>query len=129
PKPAAGFYRSQCDPREEIVLEPAFDWARGDRNESFNVAMVSSNCGHLKIYIGDRLVAEVDPDRQNFPYLAHPPFVANIRQGINGPWGDLKLEDYIDGKKVITKMMSGSGADRQLHANADDLELNGDGID
>jgi beta-galactosidase len=110
-------------------LEPAFDWARGDRNESFSVAMVSSNCSHLKIYIADRLVAEADPDRENFPHLAHPPFVTNIRQGINGPWGDLKLEGYIDGKKVITKMMSGSGADRQLHANADDLELNGDGID
>ena len=24
PKPAAGFYKSQCDPTEEIVLEPAF---------------------------------------------------------------------------------------------------------
>jgi hypothetical protein len=33
PKPAAGFYKSQCDPKEEIVLEPAFDWARGDRND------------------------------------------------------------------------------------------------
>ena len=52
PKPAAGFYKSQCDPKEEIVLEPAFDWSRGDRNESFNVAMVCSNCEHLKIYIG-----------------------------------------------------------------------------
>ena len=29
PKPAAGFYKSQCDPDEEIVLEPAFHWARG----------------------------------------------------------------------------------------------------
>jgi hypothetical protein len=37
PKPAVGVYRSQCDPQEEIVLEPAFDWSRGDRN-SFNVA-------------------------------------------------------------------------------------------
>ncbi|HLZ97161.1 MAG TPA: glycoside hydrolase family 2 TIM barrel-domain containing protein, partial [Steroidobacteraceae bacterium] len=26
PKPAAGFYKSQCDPDEEIVLEPAFHW-------------------------------------------------------------------------------------------------------
>jgi beta-galactosidase len=56
PKPAAGFYKSQCDPKEEIVLEPAFDWARGDRNESFNVAMVCSNCEHIKIYIGNRVV-------------------------------------------------------------------------
>lgn len=128
-KPAGGFYKSQCEPREEIVLEPAFDWSRGDRNESFNVAMISSNCDHLKIYIGDRLVADVDPDRQTFPHLKYPPFVANIRQGINGPWGDLKLEGYIDGKKVITRMLSGRGADRQFHLEPDDRELIGNGID
>lgn len=129
PKPAAGFYKSQCDPKEEIVLEPAFDWSRGDRNETFTLAMVSSNCDHLKIYIGDRLVADVDPDRQTFPHLKYAPFVANIRDGIGKGWGDLKLEGYIDGKKVITKMLSGSGADRQLLVSPDDLELVGDGID
>lgn len=129
PKPAAGFYKSQCDPKEEIVLEPAFDWSRGDRNESFNVAMICSNCEHLKIYIGNRLVAEVDPDRQNFGNLAHPPFVANIRDGLRGPWGDLKIEAYIGGKLVVTKMMSGKGVDQQLLVEPDDRELIGDGID
>lgn len=129
PKPAAGFYKSQCDPKEEIVLEPAFDWSRGDRNESFSIAMISSNCDHLKIYIGDRLVADVDPDRQTFPHLKYAPFVTNIRDGIGKGWGDLKLEGYIDGKKVITKMLSGSGADRQLLVSPDDPELVGDGID
>jgi beta-galactosidase len=129
PKPAAGFYRSQCDPQEEIVLEPAFDWSRGDRNESFNVAMVCSNCDQLKIYIGDRLVADVDPDRQTFPHLQYPPFVTNIREGIGKGWGDLKLEGYLKGQKVVTKMMSGRGADRQLLVEPDDLELLGDGID
>src|SRR6266487_2813829 len=54
PKPAAGVYKSQCDPKEEIVLEPAFDWSRGDRNESFNVAVVCSNCERVKIYMGER---------------------------------------------------------------------------
>ena len=129
PKPAAGFYKSQCDPKEEIVLEPAFDWSRGDRDESFNVAMVCSNCEQLKIYIGDRLVADVVPDRKTFPHLPYPPFVTNIRDGLRGPWGDLKIEGYIGGKLVITKMMSGRGADRQLLVEPDDLELIGDGID
>jgi len=129
PKPAAGFYKSQCDPKEEIVFEPAFDWSRGDRNESFNIAMICSNCEHLKIYIGNRLVAEVDPDRQNFGNLAHPPFVANIRDGLRGGWGDLKIEGYIGGNLVITKMMSGKGVDQQLLLEPDDRELIGDGID
>lgn len=129
PKPAAGFYKSQVDPKEEIVLEPAFDWSRGDRSESFALAMISSNCEHVMIYIGDRLVAELDPDRQAFPHLAYPPFATNLRDAIGKGWGDLKLEGYIGGRKVVTKMMSGRGADRQLLVEPDDRELIGDGID
>src|SRR5262249_10753774 len=112
-----------------IVLEPAFDWARGDRNESFNVAMICSNCEHVKIYIGERLAAEADPDRQTFPNLKYPPFVVNLRPAVGRGWGDLKIEGYIAGQKVMTKMMSGRGADAQLLMEPDDRELIGDGID
>ena len=129
PKPAAGVYKSQCDPKEEIVMEPAFDWSRGDRNETFTLAMVSSNCERVKIYIGDRQVADMEPDRKTFPSLKYPPFITNVRDAIGKGWGDLRLEGYIDGHKVITKMMSGRGADRQLHVEPDDTELMGDGID
>jgi beta-galactosidase len=129
PKPAAGFYKSQCDPKEEIVLVPAFHWARGDRNRSFDVAMVCSNCDHIKVYIGERLVAALDPDKQNFPNLLHPPFVTDIREAFRAGWGDLKIEGYIGGKLVVTKLMSGKGVDRELSIQPDDLELLGDGID
>ena len=129
PKPAAGFYKSQCDPSEEIVLEPAFDWARGDRNETFTIAMICSNCEHVKIYMADRLIAEVDPDRKEFPHLKHPPFVANIRPAFNKAWGDLRMDGYIGGKKVISKTLSGKGIDQQFHLEPDDRELLGDGID
>jgi len=130
PKPAGGFYKSQCDPKEEIVLEPAFDWSRGDRNETFTIAMVSSNCDNVKLYIADRLIADLKPDRETFAHLKYPPFVKNIRDEIHrGAWGDMKIEGYIDGQKVITKMLSGRGADRQLLVEPDDRELVGDGID
>jgi len=129
PKPAAGFYKSQCDSKEEIVLEPAFDWARGDRNETFNLAMINSNCEHLKIYINNRLVAEVNPDKENFGNLPYPPFVTNLREGIRKGWGDLRIDGYIGNQKVISKTMSGKGVDRQFHLEPDDVELIGDGID
>jgi beta-galactosidase len=130
PKPAAGFYRSQCDPSEEIVLEPAFHWARGDRDESFTVAMVCSNCDHLKLYIGETLIAELDPDRKTYGHLPHPPFVSNIRQAFGkARWNDLRIEGYLAGKRVVTKTMSGKGVDRQFHVEADDKELSGDGSD
>jgi beta-galactosidase len=129
PKPAAGFYKSQCDPKEEVVLEPAFDWARGDRNETFTIAMVSSNCEHIKIYIGERLVAELNPDKENFGNLSYPPFVTNLRAAIGRGWGDLRIDGYIGGNKVISKTLSGKGADQQFHVEPDDTELFGDGID
>jgi len=129
PKPAAGFYKSQCDPSEEIVLEPAFDWARGDENQTFTDALVCSNCEQLKFYIGERLIAEVEPDRKTYDHLKYAPFVTNLRAGIGGGWNDLRIEGYIGGKKVIERTMSAKGVDRQLLVQPDDRELIGDGID
>jgi beta-galactosidase len=129
PKPAAGFYKSQCDPSEEIVLEPAFDWARGDENETFTNALVCSNCEKLKFYIGDRLIAEVEPDRKTYDHLKYAPFVTNLHAGIGGGWDDLRIEGYIGGKRVIERKMSAKGVDRQLLIEPDDRELVGDGID
>ena len=129
PKPAAGFYKSQCDPSEEIVLEPAFDWARGDENETFTNALVCSNCEKLRFYIGDRLIREVEPDRKTYKYLKYAPFVMNLHEAVSRGWGDLRIEGYINGKKVIERKMSGKGADQQLVVEPDDRELIGDGID
>jgi beta-galactosidase len=129
PKPAAGFYKSQCDPAEEIVLEPAFDWARGDENETFTNALVCSNCEKLKFYIGERFIAEVEPDRKTYDHLKYAPFVTNLHAGISAGWDDLRIEGYINGKKVIERKMSAKGVDRQLLLEPDDRELVGDGID
>ena len=129
PKPAAGFYKSQCDPSEEVVLEPAFDWARGDENETFTRALVSSNCEKLKYYIGERLIAEVEPDRKTYQHLKYAPFVTNLHEGIGRGWEDLRIEGYINGKKVIERKMSAKGVDKQLLVEPDDRELIGDGID
>ncbi|HLA94845.1 MAG TPA: glycoside hydrolase family 2 TIM barrel-domain containing protein, partial [Pyrinomonadaceae bacterium] len=131
PKPAAGFYRSQCEPSEEIVLEPAFHWACGDENEAFTFGLVSSNCEKLKYFVGDKLVAEADPDRKTYPNLTYAPFNPNLRSSIWGgvKWDDLRIEGWIGGKKVIERKMSGKGVDREFVIKADDTELKADGID
>ncbi len=130
-KPAAGFYRSQCDPAEEIVLEPAFHWACGDENEAFTQGLVSSNCEKLKYFVGEKLVAEAEPDRKTYPNLKYPPFNHNLRSSIWGDtkWADLRIEGWIGGKKVIERKMSGKGVDREFVVKADDAELKADGID
>jgi len=129
PKPAAGFYKSQCDPSEEIVLEPAFDWARGDESQSFTNALVCSNCEKLKYYVGDRMIAEVEPDRKTYPSLKYAPFTADLRSAIGKKWEDLRIEGYIGGKMVVERRMSSKGVDQQFIVSPDDKQLAADGID
>ncbi|HKV62208.1 MAG TPA: glycoside hydrolase family 2 TIM barrel-domain containing protein [Candidatus Acidoferrum sp.] len=128
PKPAAGFYKSQCDPAEEVVLEPAFHWARGDESIGFTKAVVCSNCDHLKFYIGEKLVAEVDPNKREFAHLRYAPFVADLERAVF-QWGDLRIDGYIQGKQVISKTLSGRGVDQKFTLLPDDTKLIADGAD
>ena len=136
PKAAAGFYKSQCDPEEEIVLEPAFHWARGDESVGFTKAVICSNCDHLKVFTrADSLegnpwmpLDELDPDRTEFQYLKYPPFVLDVRKYRAG-WGDLRIDGYLNGKQVISKSLSGRGVDTKFSLAPDDLTLKADGAD
>ncbi len=128
PKPAAGFYKSQCDPAEEIVLEPAFHWARGDASVGFSKAVICSNCDHVKLYIADELIADVDPDRKTFQHLQYAPFIVELGELFH-KWGDLRLEGYIQGKQVIVKKYSGKGIDQKFTLFPDDSNLFADGAD
>ncbi len=141
PKAAAGFYKSQCDPAEEVVLEPAFHWARGDEPVDFTQAVVCSNCDHLKFYLrvqGDpsskwQLLAELDPDHAEFPHLAWPPFILDVKKAnmhrFAFPWGDLRIDGYLKGKQVISKSLSGRGVNQRFMLVPDDRELLADGAD
>jgi beta-galactosidase len=127
PKPAAGFYRSQCDPAEEVVLVPAFQWAAGDESVHFSKAVVSSNCDHLKFYVDDKLEVEADPDRVQFSHLKYAPFVVDVSKFHK--WGELRIDGYIQGKQVISKKYSGKGIDQKFMLLPDDTSLVADGAD
>lgn len=141
PKPAAGFYKSQCDPAEEVVLEPAFHWARSDESVGFTKAVFCSNCDHIKVFVRANsdpakpwvLVAEIDPDRLEFEHLKYPPFILEIDKidlkKLSAPWGDLRIDGFIKGKQVISKSVSGRGVDTKFALVADDDELRADGAD
>jgi beta-galactosidase len=132
PKPAAGFYKSQCDPEEEIVLEPAFHWAAGDEALRFTVAMICSNCDHLKLYVKGKsdwdLLAEADPDRVQFAHLRYAPFSIDLTKAQH-EWGDLRIDGYLKGQQVVSKTYSGRGVDQKFSVRADDTELSADGAD
>jgi beta-galactosidase len=135
-KPAGGFYKSQCDPSEEIVLEPAFHWARGDESVGFTTAVVCSNCNHLELHsragsvAGNpwKKIAEADPNREEFPHLKYPPFFFDMRHYRAG-WGDLRIDGFLAGKRVISKTLSGRGVDSRFLLLADDHQLTADGAD
>ncbi len=127
PKPAAGFYKSQCDPDEEIVLEPGFHWSASDEYDWDKNAVVSSNCDHLKFFVGGKLVAEADPNRKDFGNLPHPLYVLDLSNV--DEMGDLRIEGYIAGKKVIEKVYSGKAIDQKFELRADDDVLEADGRD
>ncbi len=139
-KAAAGFYKSQCDPAEEVVLEPAFHWASSDESTNFTKAVVCSNCDHLKFYVRKNsvasnpweLVAELDPDRTEFAHLTYPPFVLDLvqleKERQHG-WGDLRIDGFIKGKQVASKSLSGAGVDQKFALLADDAALMADGAD
>ena len=136
PKPAAGFYKSQCDPAEEVVLEPAFHWARGDESVGFSKAVICSNCEHLKVFIRSAnkannewtLLAELDPDRTEFAYLKYPPFILDAGK-VRAGWGDLRIDGYLSGKLAISRSLSGRGVDRKFDIIPDDLILEANGAD
>jgi beta-galactosidase len=132
PKPAAGFYKSYCDPAEEIVLEPAFHWASSDESVGFSKALVCSNCDHLKFYVRHKddwtLAAELDPDRSEFASLPYPPFILDLQKS-REKWGDLRIDGYLQGKQVISRTFSGLGVDQKFSILLDDAELAADGAD
>jgi beta-galactosidase len=129
-KPAGGFYKSMCDPEEEVVLEPAFHWARNDESIGFTKALVSSNCDNLKFYLAGKLIADAQPDRETFRHLKYAPFFPRLdKQPLDRPWGDLRIDGYIAGKKVITRNFSGKGLDQQFCLLPDDTTLVADGAD
>jgi beta-galactosidase len=129
PKRAAGFYRSQCDPADEVVVEPAIHWAPSDQAGGLQKLVVCSNCERLQFYVANKLIRELAPDRAQFPHLPHPPFVLDFGDDLDGNWGDLRIEGYIAGKRAMVKNYSGKGVDQQFLLRTDDTGLIADGAD
>lgn len=132
PKPAAWLYKSMCDPNEQVVLEMGHHWARNDESVGITSVYLLSNCDTLKCYLidkdGEHMFAEGGPDRKTYPNLPHAPFNFPVKTSTN-IWGDLRVDGYLKGKKVITRTWSGSGIDAKFLLVPDDTTLLADGTD
>ncbi|GAA5019835.1 glycoside hydrolase family 2 protein [Actinopolymorpha pittospori] len=141
-KPGAAIYRSQVDPARRVVIEPAFTWnppefgqanAFGGRAEGRlwspgAEAMICSNCDRLEVYLGERHVASIAPDRERFPHLPYAPsFVDLTLAETDDP--ELRIDGYLDGKLVGTRRFSGDRSGDSLALTPDETEILADGVD
>jgi len=137
PKFAAYAYASQCEPGEEIILEPVTFWARGERNIGGVLPLiVLTNCDEVELKYGNNAPKRVGPDRENFPHLPHPPVVIDRRHftaeelGLWGmKWEDGTLTGLIGGKPVKTVHLARDPLATTLEVKADRGRLAAKGRD
>jgi len=141
-KPGAAFYRSQVDPAERIVLEPAFTWdppelshARSapgrpeDRNWGpGRRAVIGTNLDRVEVYLGGVHIGSALPDHKRFPHLAYPPAFIDIDISAGGD-SDLTVEGYLEDRLVVTRKFAGDREGDSIRLTADAAELVADGRD
>lgn len=130
PKLGASFYQSQGDPATEAVILPSFYWdfsAHTPSGPGQNAA-IFSNCERLELFLDDKHHATLQPDGASYPHLKHAPFFADLQlDGAGSP--ELRIEGYIDNKRVAARSFSSSHAEDRLLVHVDDAVLEADGSD
>lgn len=133
PKMTAYFYRSQKSPQDEVVLHAATNWTMGDRSGGGNNPLtVFSNCDEIEVFIGDDSQGRFQPDTDQFPHLAHPPFTVSWPEPYN-PWGivfrDLTVRGYIQGKLAAEHQIDSAHIPHSLRLTLNTHRLKADGAD
>ncbi len=136
PKFAAYAYASQGDPADGIVLKPVTYWARGERNIGGVLPLiVLTNCDAVELRYGG-LAKRVEPDRETWPHLPHPPVVFDHRHfspaelGLWGhDWLDGSVVGYRDGREVARVDFTAAPVPTTLQVAPDRTVLEADGRD
>ena len=85
PKFAAYAYASQGEPEDNVVLQPVTYWARGERNIGGVLPLIIlTNCDYVEVKFGEWPAKRVEPDRDTYPHLPHPPVVLDLLVGLAG---------------------------------------------
>lgn len=102
PKYAAWMYRSQKDPKKEIVLQPITNFSRGEKDlDGINPFLVATNCDYIEVYMYGESVGKYYPSSK-FYGLKHPLIEVTFddKKYWNVPWQDGKIIGYLNNKKV-----------------------------
>ncbi len=102
PKYAAYVYRSQKDPAEDLIMQPATGFSRGEKAlYGIMPFLVITNCDYIEVFMYGKSLGLFFPSDKFFG-LPHPPIEVNVDVSIlwNALWQDGKIVGYIDGKPV-----------------------------
>jgi beta-galactosidase len=131
PKLGASFYQAQVSPSARAVIQTNFYWdfdARTPKGPGKNAA-IFSNCDRLDIFVGEKQIATVHPDRANFPNLKYPPFFCDLEIENAAAKPELRIDGYVGDHLALSKSFSSDAGKDELFLGADDSELTGDGVD
>ncbi|MGV3551596.1 glycoside hydrolase family 2 protein [Rhizobium sp.] len=131
PKFAAFAYASQGEPEDNVVLQPVSYWARGERNIGGVLPLIIlTNCDYVEVQFGDFPPKRINPDRETYKHLPHPPVVLdhrNITPDEIGRWGHVwrqgVITGYVNGKAVKSVTLSADPVPSKLDVVADDVGL------
>jgi beta-galactosidase len=131
PKPGAAIYQAQVSPAVTKVIAPAFYWdfAVASPVTQLTEAMICSNLDYLKVYVGDELLATVEPDRAGYGHLPYPPSFVDFSAVDGSALPDLRIEGYQGSAMVASRMLAADHSGDWLSAAADDKSIAGDGVD
>jgi beta-galactosidase len=137
PKFAAYAYASQCDPSEEVILEPVTVWARGERNIGGVLPLIIlTNCDEVELRYGDNPPKRFQPNRAQFPHLPHPPVVierSDFTDDELGRWGmswqGATFTGYVGGRPTAERRYAADPVASHLEVLADRVAIAADGGD
>ena len=138
PKLGASFYLAQVLPSARPVIEPNFYWDFGPQTPTGpgSRAVIFSNCDRLELFLNNKPLPPLRPDRAGFPNLAYPPFIADLRLNFPaapelspGNHPELRIDGYIGSNRVLSRYFSSNPATDRFWLHADDVALNADGSD
>ncbi|HSZ38331.1 MAG TPA: glycoside hydrolase family 2 TIM barrel-domain containing protein [Trebonia sp.] len=131
PKPGAAIYQAQIAPEVTPVIAPAFYWHFGAESPitSLASAMIASNLDELEVFVGGAPFLTVTPDTTDYGSLPYPPSFVDF-SGVDGAQRpELRIDGYLNGRKVATRLFDPDPANDRLEMTADDSVIAADGSD
>ena len=130
PKFASYLYRSQKDPKEEIVLETTSVFSRGEKGDN-KVApvIIMTNCDFIEMELYGKSIGRFYPSN-NYVGLPHPPIeIGNHDSFWIEIWQGAVISGYIGNKKVAERRFVRDARLTSLEVRADHTILTNDYAD